>query len=135
MQKITETCSELLLKPFVQLPIYNHVGFIELLQISTQALPQPPLQECEICLHVKKKICSSFFFCLDSFSMLVLAERLGSSQPLNTRIDFSTISNGGKEKTSKNTDCFGSFLTFMCARPTGMGLHVYFTLPQCENLT
>ena len=52
MQKITETCSELSLKPSVQLSIYNHVGFIELLQISTRALPQPPLQECEICLHV-----------------------------------------------------------------------------------
>lgn len=62
---------------------------------------------------LKKK--SSSLFCLDSFSMLVLAERLGSSQPLNTQIDFPTVSNREGEETSKNTDCFGSFLNiYMC---------------------
>lgn len=79
----------------------------------------------------KKK--SSSLFCLDSFSMLVLAERLGSSQPLNTQIDFPAVSNREGEETSKNTDCFGSFNTFLCMRLIGWGLHMHFILTKVKT--
>lgn len=130
MHKITETFSESLPKRSVQLSIYNHVGLSSFSRFPSQPCLNHPCKNVKYVCMFKK---SSSLFCLDSFSMLVLAERLGSSQPLNTQIDFPTVSNG--EERSKNTDCFGSVLTFICVHPIGMNLHMGFNIEECESLT
>lgn len=75
-----KTSSKFSLRPSEQLSIIT-AYVCELLQISIQALPQPPLQECEICLRIWGKKSSSLF-CLDSFSML--AGCLGGSRNART---------------------------------------------------
>lgn len=92
MHKITETSSKFLPKPSVQLSIYNHVGLSSFSKFPPRPCLNHPCKNVKyVCMFKKNVLLYSVWILF--FSMLVLAERLGSSQPLNTQIDFLTVSN------------------------------------------
>lgn len=72
-----------------------------------------------------KKMCS--FFCLDSTSMLVLAERLGSLKTYLPAIS------SGEEKSFQEYRLFW-FIPYVCMY-IGKGLHLYFVLANGKTLT
>ena len=87
----------------------NHVHLSSFSKFHQGPASTTPARMWNMFSCYKKK----FFFILSGiFFHVSVSWTSWPLQPLNTQIDFPAVSNGGgREEMSKNTDCFGSFLT------------------------